>query len=168
MKREMLLVVDVQNGFVKEGTVFVVPRILSLLDQNRFEIVAFTQFYNPSGGPYERFLDWTNLSTSSEQEIVASLRNYAQLVFRKSVYSALTQDFRSFLKEKKIETVHLAGIDTDCCILSTAIDLFQIGIRPVVLIDLCASNGGAESHAAALRVMERAIGCKQIVKGSDF
>jgi hypothetical protein len=33
------------------------------------------------------------------------------------------------------------------------------------LIDYCSSNGGEESHKAAIKVMERTIGKKQIAFG---
>lgn len=70
-----------------------------------------------------------------------------------------------FLMKNDVKEVYIAGIDTDCCVLKTAIDIFERNIRPIVLIDYCASNGGDESHRSAIRVLERTIGKKQIVYG---
>lgn len=66
---------------------------------------------------------------------------------------------------KRLLPLYLVGIDTDCCVLKTATDLFERGIRPIVLEHYCASNGGEDSHKAALRVMERTIGRNQIAYG---
>ena len=39
------------------------------------------------------------------------------------------------------EEVTLVGVDTDACVLATAIDLFEIGIRPIILEDCVGSSG---------------------------
>ena len=49
--------------------------------------------------------------------------------------------------------------------MTTAVGLFERGIRPVVLEHYCASNGGARSHAAALLALERLIGKEHILFG---
>ena len=50
------------------------------------------------------------------------------------------------------------GIDTDCCVLQSVADCFERNIPFEVLLYYCASNGGADSEEAALRVMRRTIG----------
>lgn len=52
----------------------------------------------------------------------------------------------------------MAGIDTDCCVMKTALDLFEIGIKPIVLSHYCASTGGNNIHLAALDMLKRNIG----------
>jgi nicotinamidase-related amidase len=44
--KSCLFVVDVQDGFVREGTEHVVERIESLLKQSIFDLVVFTRFLN--------------------------------------------------------------------------------------------------------------------------
>ena len=166
MENSLLLVVDVQNGFVSDNTAYVVPKIVQLLSTNKFSRVAFTQYFNAESSPYEKFLQWFKLKTDGEQALVDAIVPFAHIVFRKDVYTAINSEMRAFLADNNIDTVYVAGIDTDCCVLTTAVDLFQIGIRPLVLADYCASNGGPESHAAALRVLVRLIGEKQIHRGS--
>lgn len=48
--------------------------------------------------------------------------------------------------------VVLAGVSTDCCVLSTALAGADAGARLTVATDACAGST-AENHAAALRVM---------------
>jgi len=156
----------VQNGFVSDDTAHVVPKIVDLLSTKKFSRVAFTQYYNAESSPYEKFLQWFELKTDEEQALVDAIVPFAHIVFRKDVYTAINPEMRAFLANNNIDTVCLAGIDTDCCVLATAVDLFQLGIRPLVLADYCASTGGPESHAAALKVLVRLIGEKQIHLGS--
>ena len=48
--------------------------------------------------------------------------------------------------------VVLAGVSTDCCVLSTALAAADAGARVTVAADACAGSS-AENHAAALHVM---------------
>lgn len=48
--------------------------------------------------------------------------------------------------------VALAGVSTDCCVLSTALAAADAGARVTVTADACAGST-AENHAAALHVM---------------
>lgn len=158
-----LFVVDVQNGFVNQKTKFLVERIQALLKQDRFDYTVFTQFKNESQSPYQTILNWHRLSESEEQELVDEIKPYAKHTFSKGIYSAITEETLHFLKSRQITEVHLSGIDTDCCVLKTAVDLFEHQFHPYVLAHYCASNGGAESHAAAIKVLGRLIGKQNII-----
>jgi nicotinamidase-related amidase len=160
-----LMVVDVQRGFVSDKTEHVVPRIKDLLGKNLFDVVVFTKFVNELGSPYRRFLHWNALSTAREQEIVAELLPFAQNVITKDIYSGLTKETQEILQRNNVDIVYVLGIDTDCCVLKTAADLFEQNIRPVVLEHYSASNGGMESHSSALKVLERLIGRNSILYG---
>lgn len=160
-----LLVIDVQNGFVSPKTEYVVPRILELIEQFKDELIVATKFLNYKESPYVRFMGWERLTSSPETDLIPEVENKASLVIEKAIYSACKDKLCNLLSAKDIDEVYLVGIDTDCCVLKTATDLFERGIRPIVLEHYCASNGGEESHNAAVRVMERTIGRNQIIHG---
>jgi nicotinamidase-related amidase len=154
----LLFVVDVQNGFVSEKTKFVLERITNLLQKNLFDYVAFTQFMNEEPSPYREYLHWRKLSTSDEQEIHPTIKPYVTNIFKKGIYSAINTETMKFIKEHNIDKVFILGIDTDCCVLKTAVDLFENHIHPIVLAHYSASNGGKVSHDAGVKVLERLIG----------
>ena len=62
-----------------------------------------------------------------------------------------------------IETVHLCGFDTDCCILATTYDLFDQNIKPVILENLTWSTSKEKLHGAAIKIIKRNIGFAQNV-----
>lgn len=161
----LLLVVDLQNGFLSPATKHIVPRIEALLSSRGSLPVAFTQFRNGHGSPYVRFLGWEELMSDDECAVLPELAHYSGRVFRKEGYSGLTEELIQYLREGGFKTVYLCGIDTDCWVLKTAVDLFERSIRPVVLTDYCASNGGVASHSSALTVLGRLIGVKHLVSG---
>lgn len=91
------------------------------------------------------------------------MKSASKYIVQKSVYTSCNYDLINLLRTLKISEVYIVGIDTDCCVLKTAMDLFEINIRPIVLSYYCASNGGKKSHDAALTVLRRNIGDNQVV-----
>lgn len=161
--KSCLFVVDVQKGFISSQTAHVQDRITDLLGQNCFNHTIFTKFVNTQDSPYVRYLGWDRLIRAEEQDLVDSLKPFAHIVFEKKAYTAINNQSLNFLAEHKVQVAFVLGIDTDCCVLSTAIDLFKIGIRPYVLAHYSASNGGQLSHDSAIVVLKRLIGRNAII-----
>ncbi|MEM7346246.1 MAG: isochorismatase family cysteine hydrolase [Chloroflexota bacterium] len=160
-----LIVVDVQNGFItNRETRQVEARIKTLLAANLFETVIFTQFINAPNSPYRTLMNWHGLSTPETQALAESLQPFAEIVFQKDGYSSITQTVLDYLKAQQIDVAFVLGIDTDCCVLQTAVDLFAQTIHPYVLAHYSASGGGIESHNAGLKVLERLIGRQNIIQ----
>ncbi len=67
-----------------------------------------------------------------------------------------------YLRKHHIEKVFIAGIDIDMCVLKIAMDLFDMGIEPIVLTDCCASTAGLQAHLAGLAVLSRNIGADRL------
>jgi nicotinamidase-related amidase len=162
---DCLLIVDVQKGFISKETNHILPMLVDLCKSDLFKHIFLTKFKNELQGPYKRILNWNKLLTSSERKIYFPLPKYAEKIFEKTVYTSVNECLIRVLKENKIGTVFIAGIDTDCCVLTTAVDLFQNNFLPVILSKYCASNGGPLSHTSALIVLKRLIGENQIFDG---
>ncbi len=160
-----LLIIDVQNGFVSEKTKSVVPKIIELMEEFQNDYIIATQFRNLDDSAFSKIMKWKRLKEAPETDLIKEVKEKADLVIEKNTYTACTDKVLKLLKDKKIDDVYIAGIDTDCCVLKTAIDLFENNIRPLVLCDYCASNGGKESHDAAIKVLQRTIGYNQIFEG---
>ena len=156
-----LLIVDVQVGFVNDATRHILPKVVAL--QSQYEHVYATRFVNAEGSPYRKLLDWHRFYANSGDVPLAFEPVDGVQVIDKHVYTCITPDFLRDLRDKGIEEVAICGIDTDACVTQCAVDLFQHGIRPVLLSEACASHAGAEYHDAALRILARLIGKKQIV-----
>lgn len=167
-----LIVVDVQNGFVSEHAEHVVAPIARLVDRwfAAGQPVIFTKFINEPGSQWETLIHWRRLRTPPETDLHAKLADHVDsgLVAEKHSYTSLTPEVLSYLGNDLPHTVYLAGIATDGCVLKTAVDLFERGVRPVVVEDCCASHAGPELHAMGLRLIGRFIGGDQIVSAADI
>lgn len=158
-----LFVIDVQKGFVSSKTLHVVSKIERLMDDFKNDMIIATKFINIENSGFTDIMRWGRLKKSPETDLIKSIENRAKIVVEKNIYSACNQEVMDILRVHNIKEVYLVGIDTDCCVLKTAIDLFERNIRPIVLTEYCASNGGMESHQAAIKVLERTVGMEQIV-----
>lgn len=58
---------------------------------------------------------------------------------------------------EEVNEVYICGLDTDACVLATAIGLFDNLIAPIVLEDYCFSTGGEQYNEAGLKCLERTI-----------
>jgi nicotinamidase-related amidase len=164
MAPSCLIVVDVQKGFVNAATAAIPATVEAL--QRRFDLVAVTRFVNPPGSAFRRLLDWPRFAPGSTETELAFQARADALVLDKAAYSALDERLKAWLGAEGVETVHLAGIATDNCVLKTAVDLFDGGWRPVVLEDCCASHGGPDCHEAGLLLLRRFIGARQLAPGA--
>ena len=61
-----------------------------------------------------------------------------------------------YLRDRGIDTVYLAGLATDFCVLWSALDARRLGFRVFVVEDACRGIDLNGSLAAALREMDRA------------
>lgn len=161
---DLLLVVDVQRGFINEFTSHIPERIARLIERQGFSRVAFTKFVNSEDGPYPRFVGWRGCMPGSETEIMPELVPHASpnLTFTKPGFAGISEELGAYLQEHNIQRVFLAGIDTDMCVLKVALDIFDLNIEPIVLVDCCASTSGLQSHLAGLAVLARNIGAQQL------
>jgi nicotinamidase-related amidase len=161
-----LFVIDIQNGFISENTKHIIQRIKSLLEQNIFEYVVFTRFMNTLDSPYVKYLNWHGLLSKPEQKIVDEIEPFANIIFDKIIYTACNAETLEFIKTNNIQKIFICGIDTEACVLKTAIDFFENNIIPYVLEYYSASNGGDTYHQAAIVVLSQLIGISNIITES--
>lgn len=158
----VLLIIDVQKGFVREATAHIPAKVEAL--QAGYATVAATRFFNPPGSPYRRLIGWDRMAPDDGGFPLAFALRAGAPVFDKPFYSAFSAPgFAAWLDGIGAAAIHLCGIATDNCVLKTAADLFEAGRRPVVLAESCASHGGAELHACALKILRRLLGENQVV-----
>ncbi len=159
---DILIVVDVQNGFTKKYTVEKIPIIEDLLSRRLFDTVVATKYWNTPDSNISRLMGWKDLCTEAEQDLVPEIKPYVDHITTKNIYSGATPEMTELLKNLNggslPEYVFLLGFDTECCLLSTAADLFEMGVRPLVLTEYCGSHDGPRYHDAGIISLEHLIG----------
>jgi nicotinamidase-related amidase len=165
---KMLLVVDMQNGFMPDKCRHIIPVVTELIKHFLAEgkPVAFTRFINTANSSYVKLIHWSRVMQEPETRIIDELQQYTSTVFNKHYYSAFTEDFLRFISKNQIDKLYLCGVATDSCILKTAIDSFERDIEPIVVEDACFSHGGQQAHDSGLFLLRRNIGKNQIKMAS--
>lgn len=170
--RPVLVVVDVQNGFVREQSAHIVPIVADLVAQWQAAggDTLFTRYLNYPGSPYERFFGWRRLQAAPETDIVPELMPYVGkgTVLDKKVYTPFTAEGAALIAERGWQDLYICGIATESCVLKTAVDAFEHDLTPWLIADASASHAGAEAHAAGLLVARRFIGPGQIISRADI
>lgn len=171
--KSVLVVVDVQNGFIREASAPVVPVIVDLVDrwQRAGGDVLFTRYLNYPGSPFERLVRWSACMTSPEIDIVDELQPYADkaYVIDKTVYGLFADRAGAALVEQQgWRDIYVCGIATESCVLATALGAFELDLTPWLIEDASASHAGRHVHDAGLLVTRRFIGERQIITTGDI
>ncbi|MGI6205412.1 MAG: isochorismatase family protein [Anaerovoracaceae bacterium] len=161
--KNILLMVDVQNGFVKTPYAeHALDRIENLLSRNLFDEIIMTKYWNERGSLISRFMGWNDMCTEEEQALRPEVAKYVHHEITKDIYSSMTDEMYTLLSDlnggELPEYVFVLGFDTECCVAMTATEMFESGIRPLVLTRYCGSHDGEKYHNAGLVSMEHLIG----------
>jgi nicotinamidase-related amidase len=162
---KVLIVVDAQEGFKNKYTETVLGKIEKLVETEEYYVIA-TKFCNNSESSFFNIMDWREMCSDEEQELVEVIRFYANRVIRKNTYGLykgqLQTEVDRGLEEDVERVVYLCGVDTDACVMTMAMELFDLGIKPIILSNYCASTGGKDLHDMAMKILRRSLGDKCI------
>ncbi|SCL34204.1 Nicotinamidase-related amidase [Micromonospora nigra] len=170
--RPVLVVTDMQNGFVREQSAHIVPVVVDLV--RRWQAAGgdtlFTRYLNYPGSPFERFFGWQRLQSSPDTDLVSELCPYVDrgVVLDKRIYSPFTPEGVGLFRQHDWEELYFCGIATESCVLKGAVDAFEQGLTPWLIADASASHAGTDAHEAGLLVARRFIGPRQVIRLVDI
>ena len=165
--KNILVVIDVQNGFVTtpEKTA-IAQKIIELTKKHIFDRVVAVKFVNRDDGVFPKYHRFYDMHKGKEIEVVDELS--VDLVVNRSIYSCVTEDFIERVTKindgDKIQELFICGIGTDTSIMKSALDLFERDIKPLVLVDYCIPyDNSAITQLKGVKIMSQMIGEKCIV-----
>lgn len=154
-----------------------------------FDKTICTAYRNTEGCPCRALLGWNGMETDAERSLYGSISEHADAVIWKDTYAARADDVLTAAsrhavarhdesgklsarhrddKANGIGHMFVAGIDTDACVLATCLSLFDAGVQPVLLADLCYSSGGMMAHESGLLALRRQIGDGNVISVDDM
>lgn len=158
---KMLLVIDLQNDFISDSNRFIINKIDNLINSDLYDKIVFTKFINSSNNFTYKKLNYTSCLTKKGQDIPIDTKNH--FIIEKSKYSALNNDLIEYIQKHNILEIDICGIDTECCVLKTAFDLFENNYNVKVLRNYCASFISKDRHDNAISILERNIGKNNVI-----
>ena len=157
----LLLVIDLQNEFINENTVLSKEEIKKLVDSNNYDRVLFTRFINDENNPTFKKLNYKGCISDESKEICIEVNE--NIILDKSTYSAYNQELIDYINSNNIKNIYLCGIDIECCVLVTALNLFENNYNVFILKDYVYCTHGEQRKDNALEILKRNIGKDYII-----
>jgi nicotinamidase-related amidase len=82
---------------------------------------------------------------------------HAKIVEKHTFDAFFETELRGFLRFKRIETLYVAGVETNVCVLFTACSALSNGFNTIILAE-CVTTSHTEVHEQALQIIEIAKG----------
>lgn len=160
--KKLLLIIDVQQAFINKYTKSLPEKIEKYVSNNFYDYIALSKFVNNLNSNYYKKLKYKNCINDEQTKIVLKNINY-NIVIEKSTYSAYNDKLANFINDNKIDEIYICGLDTDACVLKTALDLFERNYNVYVLKNYCASSSGRQYHNMAIKILSVEIGKNSII-----
>ena len=144
--KKALLIIDAQKAAI------IKPEIVRSIEklQYEYDVVYVSKFTN-TGSPLLKIMDWTGY----DDETLAFTPKKEAIIFIKTGYTSYLPEMKGF------DEIHLCGFDTEACVYKTAMDLVEVGVRPVILKDYCYSSD-EQIHTIGIKILEKNIGKKNV------
>jgi len=169
---DLVIVVDMQRGFLEEGYPLfcgvearkIIPNVQRLLDRElkRGSNLVFTQdSHAPNDKEFQMFPPHC-IKGTKEAEIIPELASYSGQRLPKRRYSAFYDtDLDERLATLRPEKLIVCGVCTDICVLHTVADARNRDY-PVDIYTDCVASFDEEAHRFALKHMEKILGAKLV------
>lgn len=151
-----------QNGFNTNLDTQEVEEKLSSINKNDYDMIIATKFVNTDDSMFVKQLDYHKMFDIEDTEFLSIVKELYDIQVPKNGYDG-SDKIVSILNNTTVDTVYVIGFDTDGCVLSTALGLFDNGYKVKIIEELCASSGGEDVHQAALAVLERCLGRDNVI-----
>jgi nicotinamidase-related amidase len=157
----LLIVVDMQQVVARDtlwhlpGVRDLLPAIIALTEA--FEDVAYSRHVPPADGghgAWKRFYEnWKELDEDpTNWDLMPELADRPGLHAAKSTYSVFgAPELRAELDRDELV---LCGVETDCCVLATALEAIDHGV-PVTVVEDAVASPSAAGHEGALALFRR-------------
>lgn len=166
-EKNILVIIDVQEGFVKPCSKDYEHNITNLLEAGIFDGVVSTIYKNQPNSMFCRLTDWDDLCDKESQQLLPIVKKHSDVIIEKTLYTgintSLMQEITALNNGIYPTKLFMVGIDTDACVLKSALDLFEYSVTPIILEPFCESSGGVEMHEAGMKILERLLGERQII-----
>ncbi|MEK7202924.1 MAG: cysteine hydrolase [Patescibacteria group bacterium] len=162
----LLLIIDMQEGFRCAKSEAILPNLLKLKESFRGKMI-FSKFINEKGSLFEKQLQWVKFQNKEDKKLFSELQASNNVELNHNAYTILNDKLLKFIRKNKITKVYLCGIYTDVCIIKAAMDLFDKNIETLIIKDACNSLHGKRNHNLAIDSLKHILGKQQILLTND-
>ncbi len=154
-RKRALIIVDMQEGFLKNHTKWIIPNIQQVIKKGKYDLHIEAIFHAELGSIWDKQTDWTFKLEPTVKEVKDYLEGKEVITVTKTTKSAFKgdKDLISILIGNKIEEVHVVGVDANDCVLATAFDSFDAGYFTYVIEECIESSTDGKLRECALTIL---------------
>jgi nicotinamidase-related amidase len=172
---ELLAVIDTQNVFADPASPWATPRFAEIVKPIQRLVaeftprVTFTRFIapeRPTGAWRKYYEQWPFALRPADDEIYDVVKEFssAKPTVDATTFGKWTPSLAAEVGDGRLV---LAGVSTDCCVLSTALAAADAGVEVQVVADACAGVTD-ESHEQTLAVLRLYSPLIEVVTTADL
>ena len=164
-----LVLIDVQNGFMNNYTKDIPKKIKKFCENNKdFNVIA-TRYINSKFSPCTTITKWYEMYEEDKYSIdlCNEIKDLPIKVFDKGTYSCFTEEFKLFIEQNEIKELYFAGVNSNCCVLASIFQSFDLEIVPYYLKDLCATTDGLSLDKYTLDNFIACVGKDYVIDNNE-
>jgi len=157
-RKKALLIIDVQPAFITKRNKYVIRNIKRLLQDTRYDLYVNALFSAEKGSLWDKQTGWIcpkDNQFHTIDEIASVLQNKKAVSIEKNTKSIFkgNRDLLKLFKQKRIREVHVIGLDTDDCVLATALESFDLGFFTYVIEECSESSASRSLHQHTIALL---------------
>ena len=158
-KRKALLVIDLQEDFIKPFNQRIVNNTLELLENTDYDLYVEVVFSAEEDSLWNRQQKWfcpksdRTKTVDSIEKILKTKPLVSMIKHTRSIFLG-NKNLLKILQDNSIEEIHLVGTETHDCILASAFSSFDNGF-PTYVIEECCESGTPGRHAQGLEILRQ-------------
>lgn len=177
--KKLLLVIDMVNGFVKEGALAdkkinnITPNIINLIKENiknNNDIISVQEGHNEKSKEFENFPYHCILGTE-EAELIDELKPFEhnmKVIRKNSTSGFVTKEFMEYIEQnkKELDEIVITGCCTDLCVMNFALPLktyineYDLNIKVIIYKNAvetydAPNHNRKEYNEMAFKIMEQ-------------
>ncbi len=155
-RKKALIVVDIQQGFIKKWDIKSLRKNIEILFENqKYDLYVEATFFAPKGSIWDKQTGWTFPYEKSVPWMRELLKGKNTIQVKKKTKSVFKGniDIEKHFKKYKIQEVHLIGFDSNDCVLTTAQESFDRGYFTYVIEECTGSSAGKKMYQQAISIL---------------
>lgn len=164
----VLVVVDVQVGFLSEYSVRVVPHVCRLVTswRSRGGRILITRYIADPQSQLEKVAGETGMIWgSSGAELVPELKALSagiDVVDKSGLSLSVVEYLRRYAHKGELRVV-VCGLNTGECVLKIVMDALDAGYSPFLVPSACSSSNGSAAHQAGMTLARVLLGKSRLL-----
>lgn len=157
-RKKALIIVDVQDWFIVDRNKYIIPKIEKIIKHIEYDLIVSTLAHNKKDSLWIKQIWWEEYLEENdhrEKSIVKAIDSKKHIFIEKASRSAFKWDIflKTILKEQDIKEVHIVWIESNDCVMATALESIDYWFFTFVIEEATETRTTEINHKYALDIL---------------